>query len=207
MKISEIDINNITDELIKKVLFNVPVSSFESVDVMIIFGCHVKELLDERLKCAIEIIKQHQVETIIISGGVGEKGDFNESKYMLASLNEAGITKNIIIEDESTTSEKNVYNCVQILKNNNWVDKTCLLVSNEFHLRKLSMLFKHSLGDIKLLYAYPSESLFSYDNVTTHDTLRNIAISQVVKIKGYVASGLVPDENIDAFINLGGRNI
>ncbi len=207
MKISEIDAKNITNEVIKKVLFSVPNSTFKSVDFMIIFGCHIKELLDERLKCAIDIIKEKKVGTIILSGGVGEQGDFNESKYMLEILKESGITENIIIEDESTNSLENVYNCVQILKNRNSENKTCLLVSNEFHLRKLGMLFKSSLSDIEFLYAYPSDSLFSYDNVIEHETLRNIAESQVVQIKSYVESGLVLDEDIDDFAKLENKTI
>lgn len=57
MRLTEINTQNITDDIIKKVLFSTIKSEFLEADCLIIFGCHLKPLLDERLECAIKILK------------------------------------------------------------------------------------------------------------------------------------------------------
>lgn len=196
MKLSEIDENNITDEIIGDVLFNVFKTPYEEVDVLIVFGCHIKALLDERLNHALSILNSKKVHKIIISGGVGEKGDFNESDYMLSFLKNNGVTDNIIVEDKSKNSEENVLNCIDILRNENLLDKRILLVSNEFHMRKLSGMFKGVSTDLDLLYDYPEHSVFSFDVLISNDALRNIAVEQVIKIKNLAVQNKIPDDDI-----------
>lgn len=196
MKLSEIDENNITDELIRDVLFNVFKTPYEEVDVLIVFGCHIKALLDERLNHALSILNSKKVHKIIISGGVGEKGDFNESDYMLSFFKNNWVTDNIIVEDKSKNSEENVLNCIDILRNENLLDKRILLVSNEFHMRKLSGMFKGVSTDLDLLYDYPEHSVFSFDVLISNDALRNIAVEQVIKIKNLAVQNKIPDDDI-----------
>lgn len=196
MKLSEIDENNITDEIIGDVLFNVFKTPYEEVDVLIVFGCHIKALLDERLNHALSILNSKKVHKIIISGGVGEKGDFNESDYMLSFFKNNWVTDNIIVEDKSKNSEENVLNCIDILRNENLLDKRILLVSNEFHMRKLSGMFKGVSTDLDLLYDYPEHSAFSFDVLISNDALRNIAVEQVIKIKNLAVQNKIPDDDI-----------
>lgn len=199
MKLSEIDVHNITDELIRDVLFNVPAFSYDSADVLIVFGCHIKSLLDERLNAALEILNNKTIGTVILSGGVGEKGDFDESDYMLSFLKNHGVTNNIILENKSINSEENVINCIDILRNNNLLDKDIVLVSNEFHIRKLAMMFKRLSESINLIYEYPNVSTFSYDAIISNPTLRGIAVDQIIKIKNYAINGLINDEEMSNF--------
>lgn len=196
MKLSEIDENNITDEIIRDVLFNVSKTPYEEVDVLIVFGCHIKALLDERLNHAFSILMNKKVHKIIISGGVGEKGDFNESDYMLSFFKNNGITDNIIVEDKSKNSEENVLNCIDILRNENLLDKRILLVSNEFHMRKLSGMFRGMVPYLDLLYDYPENSAFSFDVLVSKDALRNIAVEQVIKIKNLAVHNKIPNDEI-----------
>lgn len=202
MKLSEIDENNITDEIIGDVLFNVFKTPYEEVDVLIVFGCHIKALLDERLNHALSILKSKKVHKIIISGGVGEKGDFNESDYMLSFFKNNWVTDNIIVEDKSKNSEENVLNCIDILRNENLLDKRILLVSNEFHMRKLSGMFKGVSADLDLLYDYPEHSAFSFDVLISNDALRNIAVEQVIKIKNLAVQNKIPDDDIGLSFSL-----
>ena len=117
MRFTELNIENITDEIIEKVLFNTPKENFEEADCLIIFGCHLKELLDERLECAVNIIKKKKVDKILLTGGVGVHGDFNEAKYMKEFLLNNGIAEEIIlVENKSTTTEENIINSIEILK-------------------------------------------------------------------------------------------
>ena len=61
MRLTEINTQNITDDIIKKVLFSTIKSEFLEADCLIIFGCHLKPLLDERLECAIKILKSKKI--------------------------------------------------------------------------------------------------------------------------------------------------
>ena len=119
MKLTEIHTENITNEIIKTVLFNTPKTYYQEAGCLIIFGCHIKTLLDERIDCALEISKKKKIEFFLLTGGIGLKGDFNEAQYMKERLLVWGIAANkILIEDKSKTTEENITNSIKILKQN-----------------------------------------------------------------------------------------
>lgn len=200
MKLTEINTNNITDDIIKKVLFNIPKSNYNKADILIIFGCHIKELLDERLEQAIKILKTKDINKIVLTGGIGVNGDFNESSYMEDCLLKKGIPKDkLLIENKSTTTEENIFNTINLLKHNNLLEnKKILLLSNQAHLRRIDMELKKQLKDVNidLLYDYSEISILSYNNIINNDELRNIAISQVKKIITFIHEGIIDDEEI-----------
>lgn len=120
MMLTDIDIEKIDDDLIKRILFSVPKSNYEEADILITFGCHLKELLDERIDHTIYLLKNKKIDKIILTGGIGVNDDFNESEYMLDKLLNNGINQDkIIMEDKSTTTKENIINTIEILKNNN----------------------------------------------------------------------------------------
>ena len=80
MRLTEINTQNITDDIIKKVLFSTIKSKFLEADCLIIFGCHLKPLLDERLECAIKILKSKKIDTILLTGGIGVNGNWPANK-------------------------------------------------------------------------------------------------------------------------------
>lgn len=47
MKLSEINKQYITDDMIEKVLYHTPKLKWNECDCLIIFGCHIKQLLYE----------------------------------------------------------------------------------------------------------------------------------------------------------------
>ncbi len=201
MRLTEINTQNITDDIIKKVLFSTIKSKFLEADCLIIFGCHLKPLLDERLDCAIKILKSKKVDTILLTGGIGVNGNFNESEYMKKALLNFGIAENkILVDDKSTTTEENIVNSIQILRDNNLINnKKIVLVSNQAHLRRIGMELKKQLGGDKfdIIYEYPENSIISFDNVKNDNDLRNLATNEVKKIIRFIEQGIVDDEEID----------
>ena len=201
MRLTEINTQNITDDIIKKVLFNTIKSKFLEADCLIIFGCHLKPLLDERLECAIKILKSKKIDTILLTGGIGVNGNFNESEYMKKALLNFGIAENkILVDDRSTTTEENIVNSIQILRDNNLINnKKIVLVSNQAHLRRIGMELKKQLGGDKfdIIYEYPENSIISFDNVKNDNDLRNLATNEVKKIIRFIEQGIVDDEEID----------
>ena len=201
MRLTEINTQNITDDIIKKVLFNTIKSKFLEADCLIIFGCHLKPLLDERLECAIKILKSKKIDTILLTGGIGVNGNFNESEYMKKALLNFGIAENkILVDDRSTTTEENIVNSIQILRDTNLINnKKIVLVSNQAHLRRIGMELKKQLNGDKfdIIYEYPENSIISFDNVKSDNDLRNLATNEVKKIIRFIEQGIVDDEEID----------
>ena len=200
MKLTDIDTNNISNEIIKKVLFNTPKNEYLEADCLIVFGCHLKPLLDERIKTVLEILKVKKVDKILLTGGIGVAGDFNESEYMKEVLLKNNVKEEIIlIEDKSTTTEENIINSIEILKNNNLIEnKTIILVSNQAHLKRIWMELKKQLKDNKfeIIYEYPSSSLTSFENFEKNNELRVRAVNEIKKIRKFIDMGIVDDENI-----------
>lgn len=201
MRLTEINTQNITDDIIKKVLFSTIKSEFLEADCLIIFGCHLKPLLDERLECAIKILKNKKIDTILLTGGIGVNGNFNESEYMKKALLNFGIAENkILVDDKSTTTEENIINSIQILRDTNLINnKKIVLVSNQAHLRRIGMELKKQLvGDkFDLIYEYPENSIVSFNNVQNDNNLRNLVTNEVKKIIRFIEQGIVDDEEID----------
>ncbi len=200
MKLTDIDTNNISNEIIKKVLFNTPKNEYLEADCLIVFGCHLKPLLDERIKTVLEILKVKKVDKILLTGGIGVAGDFNESEYMKEVLLKNNVKEEIIlIEDKSTTTEENIINSIEILKNNNLIEnKNIILVSNQAHLKRIGMELKKQLKDNKfeIIYEYPSSSLTSFENFEKNNELRVRAVNEIKKIRKFIDMGIVDDENI-----------
>lgn len=200
MKLTDIDIENITDEIIKNILFSTPKSEYLEADCLVIFGCHLKNLLDERIEKAIEIYETKKVKKILLTGGIGVKGDFNESEYMKDKLLNHGIREEmIIVENKSTTTEENIINSIKILNDNKLIENSKLiLVSSQAHLRRIGMEFKKQLRDTKfeIIYEYPKTSLISFENIIKDSELRIIAVNEVKKLIKFIDMGIIDDENI-----------
>lgn len=201
MRLTEINTQNITDDIIKKVLFSTIKSEFLEADCLIIFGCHLKPLLNERLECAIKILKSKKIDTILLTGGIGVNGNFNEAEYMKKALLNFGIAENkILVDDKSTTTEENIVNSIQILRDTNLINnKKIVLVSNQAHLRRIGMELKKQLDGDKfdIIYEYPENSILSFNNVKNDNDLRNLATNEVKKIIRFIEQGIVDDKEID----------
>lgn len=200
MKLTDIDTEKITNDIIKRVFFNTPTQKYEKADCLIIFGCHIKSILDERLERAIEILKEKSIDNIIISGGIGVKGHFNEAEYMKVFLLNNDIDeKNILIENKSTTTEENIINSLEILKSKSLIEnKSIILVSNQVHLKRISMEFKKLLDGINtnIFYEYPINDSFSFNKIINTKELRELVENEIKKIISFIKQKIINDEEI-----------
>lgn len=200
MKYSQIDSNNLTEDLIKKIFFSIKKENYDSADYLIIYGCHIKELLDERLAHALKIIQSGKVKKIVLTGGVGVNGDFNESEYMLKYLIKNNVNENsVIIENQSTTTEENNINVMNIL-NLNSVDTplNIVLVTHQVHLLRLIMHWNKLLENpnIRFYYDFVEETVATYENAINNPKFRDLLKYQVEKTKRYMDSGIYCDIDI-----------
>ena len=158
MKVSFIDSNELNDDLIKRIFFNIEKEQYDYADYLIIYGCHIKNMLDERLNHALDIIKNKRVGKIVLSGGIGVNGNFDESEYMLNYLVSNGIDKSrIIVEDKSTTTEESNINIMNILNLKKITEPVnIVLVTQQLHLLRIIMHWNKLLNNsnIKFYYDY-----------------------------------------------------
>lgn len=201
MMLTDIDTNNIDAKIIKEVLFSTPTYDYREADVLIVFGCHLKFALDERINYALSILNTKKINKIILTGGVGAKGDFNEAEYMLNVLLSNGISRDaIIVEDKSTTTEENVINTIEILKSHDLLtNKKIILLSNEPHLRRIRMEFNHLVKNCNIEYVceYPKNSLVSYDKVMETEESQALAVNEIKKIIRFINEGIIENEEIN----------
>jgi len=187
MNYLNIDENNLSNEQIKDIFYSLKKEKYECADYLIIYGCHIKKLLDERLEYALDILKRKKVEKILITGGIGKKGNFNECDYMLSFLLRNGIKLDrIVIENKSTTTEENNKNILQILKLNSSKKKIrIVLCTQEPHMVRILLHWNKLIhnSNVDFISDYPETSVIAYDNIIENKELKKELGNQVAKIK------------------------
>lgn len=201
MKLSELNSSELSNELIKKIFFNIKKENYQYADYVVIYGCHIKELLDERLNYALKILKEHNYGKIILTGGIGINGDFNESEYMRKFLVDNNIDEyKIIVENQSTTTEENNINIMNILDLKNVQNFTnIVLISQEFHLLRIILQWSKILNNdkIQFYYDYVDNSELSYDKIINSPELVELLKKQLEKTKQFIKEEQYIDIDID----------
>ena len=206
MKLSEINFNDLDEELIDNIFFSVKKKEYDYADYLILYGCHVKELLEKRLNYALKVIKNKSIDKIVLTGGIGIKGDFNESSYMYNYLVKNGINKQkIIIENNSTTTEENNINVINMLNLKNIQRPLSIVfVTQEIHMLRIMLHWKKLMNNsfIKLYYDFVEEERISLnDEVIDGLTLSTLINEQLDKIKSFIKDGTYIDIDVSEIKN------
>ena len=122
-------------------------------DTMIILGCMVYEwgpsiLLRDRLDTALDYLEEHPDTTVIVSGGQGADEHISEAQAMHDYLVEHGFpSAQILLEDQSSNTYENLSFSNHVIAAHG-IDVTddLVVVSNDFHLARVRMLFKRVAG-------------------------------------------------------------
>ncbi|MBQ4583853.1 MAG: YdcF family protein [Bacilli bacterium] len=201
MKLSEVDSSKLNNNIIKKIFFNIKKENYKYADYVVIYGCHIKELLNERLQHALKILKEHDYGKIVLTGGIGVNGDFNESEYMKKFLVANNIDESkIIIENESTTTEENNINIMNMLNLNSIQNFTSIaLITHEFHLLRIILQWAKILNNnnIYFYYDFVDNTKLSYDKIINTPELIESIRKQLEKTKQFIKEGQYIDINID----------
>lgn len=110
-------------------------TSYKS-DVVIILGCKVNgntpsKMLRGRLDAAIKYHKKNPDAYIICTGGQGYNETRTEASAMKEYLINKGISENLIIEEnKSTSTQENIEFSFNIIKNNNYGDNITIVTDN-----------------------------------------------------------------------------
>ncbi len=126
-------------------------------------GDRLTKLLANRVDKAIEIYNKCKVKPIIIpSGGKGSDEKISEAEAMQNYLLEYGVSgEDILLEDQSTTTEENIINSKAIIDSREGKKKTALISSN-YHIYRCLRLARNAglkctgIGAKVALYYWPS---------------------------------------------------
>ena len=128
-------------------------------DTMIVLGCMVYEwgpsiLLQDRLNTALDYLEDHPDTTVVVSGGQGADEHISEAQAMHDYLVEHGFpSEQILLEDQSTNTYENLsFSNHLIAEHGIDVTDDIVVVSNDFHLARVRMLFKRVTGGDYHLY-------------------------------------------------------
>lgn len=126
--------------------------------VMVIFGCQVKPdgpsiLLRDRLDTALAYWEEHPDIKIVVSGGKGDDEHVSEARCMYDYLTAHGVDgANIIMEDASRNTHQNIQGTMDILLGGGTLwdfdspPDHYVLVSSDFHLTRILMLWARAFG-------------------------------------------------------------
>ncbi len=123
-------------------------------DTMVIFGCKAEtwgpsRSLQDRLDTALDYLKSHPDMTVIVAGGKGDDEHQSEAACMYDYLTAHGVDPDSIFqEDASVNTWQNVVYTRSLLEELGAPvrEGKFLLVSSDFHLARIQMLWRRAVG-------------------------------------------------------------
>lgn len=115
-------------------------------DCIIVLGCSVyyttpSPFLEARLSEGLELYNKGYGNYIIVSGGRGKGESISEAQAMKNYLISRGVNASkIFMDDNSMSTKDNLVNSSSIMKEKGL--KTAVIVSNKYHLKRVSLIAK-----------------------------------------------------------------
>jgi len=138
-------------------------------EVMVIFGCQVRPdgpsiLLRDRLDTALAYLEEHPETRVVVSGGKGDDEHQSEAQCMFDYLTAHGVgAPNLLMEDRSRNTFQNIQNTLALLEGGPFWDAIVprddlryVLVSSDFHLSRILMLWERATGRLDNVTTLPA---------------------------------------------------
>lgn len=198
MWVSEITEEDLTEELIDRLLFEGIEDTGEKADCIIVLGSI--KATKYRVPVAVEAYRGGRAKKILLCGGAFRdfpEGRLMEAEHMLRGVLELGVPKqDIILEETSENTVENILCALVELQRAFWLNKvkSVLLVTASYHMRRSLAIAKYLFPPHIEVYACPAE-----DNNTTRANWRDSAQGiqrakgEAMNIVKYVKNGVFPD--------------
>lgn len=199
MLLSKIDSSNLTDEIIEKILFDMPKDDGKSADCILVFGS-IKSIT-ERVNLAVKLYENKRAPKILFSGGLGKEGKQPESILMKKKAIELGMPEeDIIIEDISNNTIENVLASMLILQREFLLPKIkrIIIVSSQAHMRRISLtLSKYMPKWIEYTYCYDENGKMSKKNWKSNEDIKQKAETEAKGTIFYAKEKYIDDVEIN----------
>ena len=198
MLVSKIQENDLTIELIDRLLFQEIEDTGENVDCIIVLGSI--KATKYRLPTAIEAYHAGRSNKIMLCGG--KLRDFptsqcSEAMHMYESALELGVAKeDLILENSSLNTVENILYALVELQRTLWLNKInkVLLVTTTYHMRRSLAIARYLFPAHITVIPCPAD-----DTNTRKDNWMNTPVGierakkESLKIINYVINGVIPD--------------
>ena len=201
MQVSKIKEEDLTIEIIDRLLFQGLEDTGEKADCIIVLGS--SKAAKYRVPVAVDAYKAERASKIMLCGG--KIRDFSSQKYseaehMRKAALESGIAEeNLILENSSQDTVENILFALTELQRAFWLNKVhrVLLVTTAYHMRRSLAIARYLFPEhIAVIPCPANDTGTRRDNWmnTLEGTLRVKA--EAMKIVSYVTNGVIPDFEI-----------
>ena len=201
MLVSKIKEENLTVEIIDKLLFQGLEDTGESAECIIVLGS--MKAAKYRVPLAVDVYKSGRANKIMVCGGKVRdfpEGKCSEADHMCHAALELGVSKDdIILENSSLNTVENILFALVELQRAfslNEVHKV-LLVTTAYHMRRSLAIARYLFPAHIDIIPCPAN-----DNNTRRDNWMNTPVGiervkvEAMKIVSYVINGVIPDFEI-----------
>ena len=198
MLISELTTENLTDEIIDRVLFEGIEDTGENVDCIMVLGSTKASIY--RVPVAVKAYHDKRSPKILLSGGIVNGGDKGHAEDMRDKAIELGVNpEDIILENQSQNTVENMLCSLLVMQRVFWLNrvKKVLLVTTTYHMRRSLALARYLFPDhIQVIPCPADDQNTRRENWMESEEGIKRARGEAVKIINCVKNGLFPDFEI-----------
>lgn len=199
MLLSKVDDNNLTDENINEILFNIPLDDEKNGDCIFVFGC--KTWMKERVELAVKLYNEKRAPYILFAGGVGKTGDVKESLKMKEMAMSLGVPEDkILTEEYSNNTIENVLCSLVVLERKfllQNIKRLIIVQTSAYVSRTILTLSRYMPKWIEYSYSYDDNSDVSRKNWKKNIESRNRVEKEAKGIIFYARNGYIDDKEVD----------
>lgn len=199
MLLSQIDENQLNDNIINKMLFDIPKDDGLKGDCIWVFGSNITQ--NERVKIAAKLYKEGRAPFVLLSGGLGTKGKIAEALVMKDLAMELGIPEeSIILEENSNNTTENVLCSILVLERKFLLQniKRLIVVTSPFHMQRLILTINRYMPKwIEYSYCYDENSPLTKENWAKDKDSRKKIEHEAKRIIYYAKNKYIDDKEID----------
>ena len=201
MLVSRIKEEDLTCEIIDRLLFRGIEDTGEDADCIIVLGS--VKAAKYRVPAAVDAYNAGRASKLMLCGGTLRNfpsGECSEAEQMCKAALEAGVErKNIILENSSQNTVENILFALIELQRTFWLNKVSrvLLVTTAYHMRRSLAIARYLFPEHITIIPCPAN-----DNNTRRDNWMKTPVGlerakgEAINIVRYVISGVIPDFEI-----------
>ena len=201
MLVSEITEEDLTADLIDRLLFQGLEDTGEKADCLIVLGSI--KAAKYRVPAAVNAYKTGRADKIMLCGGALREfpeGPCSEAEHMRKAALELGVAaEDIILENSSQNTVENILFALIELQRTFWLNKvhSVLLVTTAYHMRRSLAIARYLFpAHIQVLSCPADDTHTRRDNWMHTAAGIDRAKSEALNIVKYVTNGTIPDFEI-----------
>jgi len=201
MWVSKITEEDLTNEIIDKLLFEGITDTGENVDCIIVLGS--TKAAKYRVPVAVKAYNAGRTNKIILCGGVLKKfsnEESTEAEHMYKRVLELGVPKeNIILENTSQSTVENILCALVELQREFWLNrvKKVLLVTSTYHMRRSLAIARYLFPThIDIVPCSADDNNTNRDNWMNTQKGRERTKREALNIVECIKNGVIPDFEI-----------